>query len=171
MGEGWQRAVRAATRTRQPQREQQHQEQLARFYEAKGYTVTGAGMRWTLARPGEPDMDVVVKVDGEAARTERIFVELGHVSAIARPNGDGQSHATWDGWLHTLDVEWVVYYIPPRREIFVLSPRVLREHALAWFRRHRITVSSQHLSPDSVSVGICVPIQEVAELAQESYHV
>ena len=100
---------------------------------------------------------VQYKMDFEAARTDRAFIELVHT---------GNYHAI--GWAYKCQADWLLIYVQGPRRAYWFKPEYIRDRVgfsgNSWVWEYRQNIRPAR-NVDYWTLGICVPIDVIEESA------
>lgn len=94
------------------------------------------------------------KTDWTAASTGNAFVETVSVDAQNKP-----------GWAYASEADWLIYYVPGRRTIYIMSFPTLREQLPRWLATCRDAPPIPNEGYNTL--GILVPLTEFARHCQK----
>lgn len=96
---------------------------------------------------GAFDLAVEVKTDFTAAHTRNAFIEVTSVDVDGKP-----------GWAHTSRADFLLYYVPPDRVVYVVAMREIRHRLPAWRKKYE----SRRVQNDGYQTeGILVPLDQL----------
>ena len=102
---------------------------------------------------------VQYKADKTAGKTGNAFIET-----ISVDNDETEEAA---GWAFTCEADYIFYFVVDNREIYVIQPRRLRRKLPFWQRRFpsRTVPNGRYKT-----VGLLVPLQEIARISKSVLH-
>lgn len=99
---------------------------------------------------------VQYKADEKACETGNCFIETVSVDSAEKP-----------GWVYTCEADFIFYFFPQLRLVYVLSPRQLRGAVELW---KDIYPTKPAQNEGYQTLGVCVPVAEVEGCALSVYH-
>ena len=94
------------------------------------------------------------KTDWTAARTNNVFVETVSIDAQNKR-----------GWAYTCQADWLIYYVPDKRAIYILSLSTLRAELPRWLDHYAISPPVRN--PGYNTRGILVPLRDFRQCCQK----
>lgn len=142
----------------------QQGEQVLDSYFSKYYVIRPAfkgqqkkGIdRIFIHKKTEKEFFVEYKTDTLAGRTGNAFLELAkHLEPYRQ------------GWVYTCQADFLVYYLPDRRTVYIVQPEWLRRSVDTWLAKYPLrTVNSRGRYQNYQTQGVLVPLAELAEIGQ-----
>lgn len=129
---------------------------LDEFFADKGYAVEKATRReqklgidrW-LHRLGLPRVSMEYKTDLRAAATGNAYIET--VSIDTRRK---------EGWAYASHADWLTYFVPGLRHVYMLQPATLRSYLPDWLKEYPVVQArpDEHGSRRHSGEGLLVPL-------------
>jgi hypothetical protein len=93
------------------------------------------------------DVAVEVKTDFVAARTRNAFIETTSIDVDRKP-----------GWAYSSRADFLLYYIPPDRAVYVIPMREIRRLLPIWVRKYEL----RRIQNESYATeGVLVPLDQI----------
>ena len=102
---------------------------------------------WTT--PDERRFSVEYKADWKAAETGNAFIEVVSVDKDGKP-----------GWAYTSLAQYLIYYIPPWKRVYICPMTMIKERLLDWVGRypHKVIPNEGRNAENYNTVGVPVPL-------------
>lgn len=120
---------------------------------------------WLITKAGE--LSLQIKTDDRASRTGNAFVEWVHIQ---------HANGLWleEGWLQRCSADRLAYYLPRGENdkpgwanVIWLSTERVRAAARGWLQQPSKYPTRGAVNSSYTTYGLCVPVPEVRQLAQE----
>lgn len=99
------------------------------------------------------------KTDEKAYDTGNFFIETISVD---------RNHQK--GWALTCLSDFIFFYIPRLKEVYIVDPKSIRDKLDQWQRNYPVRPSRDELNNNYVSYGVCVPIKTISDIAIKTVH-
>ncbi len=94
------------------------------------------------------------KTDWTAGHTGNAFIETVSVDSMSIP-----------GWAYTSQAEWLVYWVPPRAQLYLIRMHTLRRHLDDWIEQHG---PAKFIPNDGYyTCGVPVPLDEFEQRCEK----
>lgn len=152
------------TKSDQFVRGKNHENDLDDYFRGKGYMITPTSYQEERQlklgdRIFEKDRQryyVEYKADESASRTGNAFVETISVDTDNIP-----------GWAYTCKADYIFYYLPLDKRIFIFTPHTLQSALNVWQKQYPTRPTSKGQNKGYNTHGVLVPLREFGKRADK----